>query len=348
MALNDCDTRLPSQMDSACAGDLVPVAVCVKLKAARADAPSTKAWLMNKCIGGVHVSSFEGDNGALPVSAPNGITLSGAFIDWMQVACLPSNTYPPATIVLAGQDCNGVALNQTGVDGRLVQIVQPVGQVLNFRMCKTAQDREMVVLCAPDGTKVIVQNVTPDDAPLGTAPVFEAWVYPTSVPYTGSLAALTDCGGDKSDPVTTNYCAAGINYTRVDGITAAGVPVYTVWLEDAGIPVSAPVGVTKGICQVGEISKTGSAAFFGANTINAALLLSTAPTGSKLIGVDITVRSGHPTIEGSLPMPIGGAIVVSSAVYTQTWSSRDPAHLDDFTYTLAAGDAVDVFWVTSL
>jgi hypothetical protein len=47
-------------------------------------------------------------------------------------------------------------------------------------------------------------------------------------------------------------------------------------------------------------------------------------------------------------MPIGGAIVVSSAVYTQTWSSRDPAHLDDFTYTLAAGDAVDVFWVTSL
>lgn len=111
-------------------------------------------------------------------------------------------------------------------------------------------DREMVTLCAPDGTKVIVQNVTNEEAAVGTAPVFEAWNL-NGTPYTGAISALTDCGADKVNTEHTDYCAAGVNYTRVDGLSeTTGLPVWTIWLDDTGAPVAQPVGAVKGVCLV--------------------------------------------------------------------------------------------------
>jgi hypothetical protein len=110
-------------------------------------------------------------------------------------------------------------------------------------------DREMVTLCTPSGAKVIVQNVTPEDAPLGTAPVFEAWNL-NGTPYTGAVAALVSCGADKVNTEHSDYCAVGVNFTRVDGLAEdTGLPVWTVWLDDNGSPVAAPAGAVKGKCE---------------------------------------------------------------------------------------------------
>jgi hypothetical protein len=255
--MSDCGTTLlQHQQNSVCQSDEAPVAVCVKRVGARPDSPSTKAWLINKCVGGKLVAGYEGDNGASPVSAPNSISLAGVFADWVQVACLQSNTHPPSTITLEGQDCSGTALDQTGIDGRLVQAVQPAGQVYRVQFCNPSPskfDREIVMLCAPDGTKVMIQNVTAEDAPLGTAPVFEAWNL-NGTPYAGSIAALTDCGGDKVNTEHNDYCASGVNYTRVDGLSeTTGLPVWTIWLNDAGVPVAQPVGAVKGVCRMATL-----------------------------------------------------------------------------------------------
>lgn len=117
-------------------------------------------------------------------------------------------------------------------------------------------DREMFTLCAPDGTKVVLQNVTAEDAPLGTAPVFEAWNL-NGTPYTGAIAVLVDCGVDKVNTEHTDYCAGGLNYTRVDGLAeATGLPVWTIWLDDTGAPVAQPVGAVKGVCLVATCTPT--------------------------------------------------------------------------------------------
>ncbi len=136
-----------------------------------------------------------------------------------------------------------------------VEIVNTCAKPVLVQMCNAAPklyDREMFVLCAPDGSKVMVQNVTAEDAPLGTAPVFEAWNL-DGTGYAGAINALVDCGADKANVVTTDYCAAGINYSRVDGISESGLPVWTVWTNDAGIPLTAPVGAVKGICRTAAL-----------------------------------------------------------------------------------------------
>jgi hypothetical protein len=118
---------------------------------------------------------------------------------------------------------------------------------------KSKFDREMVMLCAPDGTKAIVQNVTPESAPLGTAPVFEAYTL-SGAPYAGSIAALTDCANEKVYISSgEDYCLNGVNFSRVDGVDVkTGGVIFNVWLNDAGSVVAAPVGATKGVCKVLE------------------------------------------------------------------------------------------------
>jgi hypothetical protein len=182
-----------------------------------------------------------------------GVVIPGAVIT-PAGACPKEVMLTPGTdITIMGQDCAGLPLPVTAPYGTVAQVVQAPGQVLTVRMCPTAkvQDREMVVLCAPDGTKVVIQNVTPEDAPLGTAPTFEAWGL-NGVPYGGAVAALTDCGAEKVDiSAGEDYCAAGVNYTRVDVIsTTTLLPVGVLWLNDAGAPVAAPVAPTKGVCIV--------------------------------------------------------------------------------------------------
>lgn len=161
----------------------------------------------------------------------------------------------PVPVTATGADCAGLPVTATGTQGQLVQTVPHPSSVQLVKICgdKPKFDREMVTLCTPSGTKVIVQNVTPEDAPLGTAPVFEAWNL-NGTSYTGAVSALVDCGADKVNTEHTDYCAGGLNFTRVDGLAEdTGLPVWTIWLDDAGLPVAQPVGATKGICPTATI-----------------------------------------------------------------------------------------------
>jgi len=132
----------------------------------------------------------------------------------------------------------------------------PVGPITLGACAATLiqQDREMQVLCAPDGTKVIVQNVTPDDAPLGTAPTIEAWLL-DGTPYAGLLADLGTCGGEQVDVSAVQwFCAAGQSISRTDFWDVFSTPralLGSIWQDASGAVVAAPA---VGTFTVGECS----------------------------------------------------------------------------------------------
>jgi hypothetical protein len=167
---------------------------------------------------------------------------------------------PQPPIVVPATACGGDTT--VYASSTLSQVVHTApGTALLVKICRENQrfDREMLQLCTPDGTKVFVQNVTPDNAVLGSAPIFEAWTI-TGARYTGALASLVDCGGDKVNTEHSDYCLAGVNYTRVDGLAEnTGAPIWSVWLNDAGVLVSAPIGATKGVCGKCKPINTSSA-----------------------------------------------------------------------------------------
>ena len=103
-----------------------------------------------------------------------------------------------------------------------------------------------------------------------------------------------------------------------------------------------------GDCAKTITTRTGAASFVGAAVINKATLMASQPVGAALVGVNIQVRQGKPTIAGSVPLPAGAQPVTAPAIYQQTWSANDSFGLDDFTYTLAAGDVVDVFYTIAI
>lgn len=127
------------------------------------------------------------------------------------------------------------------------------------------QDREMQVLCAPDGSKVVVQNVTSLTAALGTAPTFEAWNL-DGTPYLGLLAALTDCAQERVDITKDDFCASGQEFTRVTvwDVTASPMAaIGTVWQDATGAVVAAPAGAVKGPCGCAPVAPVGVVSTWG-------------------------------------------------------------------------------------
>lgn len=126
------------------------------------------------------------------------------------------------------------------------------GTALMVKLCPSAQDREMVVLCDVDGTKVAVQNVTPIDAPLGTAPIFETWRLDGTV-WVGIAADLKDCGAEHVDVTAAQwFCQAGQSISRTDFWDVAANPrvlLGSLWQDASGTTIPAP---TAGTYTVGE------------------------------------------------------------------------------------------------
>jgi hypothetical protein len=121
---------------------------------------------------------------------------------------------------------------------------------------KTVFDREMVKLCHPDGTKVLVQDVTPEDAPLGTAPTLSFWTIAIpSVPYTGDTSQLKDCGAEKIDLTAAEwFCASGVPISRSDAWDVSVSPralIGSIWQDVSGAVVPAPAA---GSYVVGDCS----------------------------------------------------------------------------------------------
>jgi hypothetical protein len=229
-----------------------PEAVWVKPATAHGADCATKAWKIGKCVANQLVYSYESD----VANAPSGTVLAGNWVSAIppQKVEVCGNGAPVALApngMAVGKDCVGADLPAVPTHAAVLAIPHPTAVQL-VKICgdKPKFDREMVVLCAPDGTRVIVQNVTPEDSPLGASPVFEAYTL-AGAPYTGSITTLTDCATEKVDLADAeDYCLNGVNYSRVDGIDIkTGLPVFSTWLNDAGIPVAAPVGAKKGICE---------------------------------------------------------------------------------------------------
>jgi hypothetical protein len=123
------------------------------------------------------------------------------------------------------------------------------GTALLVKLCPADPefDREFAVLCAPDGTKVAVQNITPVDAPLGTAPTFEAWTL-AGTAYIGDIALLSDCGAEKIDVTAAQwFCANGTPISRTDFWDVFSAPqalLGSMWQDAAGNIVPAPAAGT--------------------------------------------------------------------------------------------------------
>jgi hypothetical protein len=102
-------------------------------------------------------------------------------------------------------------------------------------------DRDVVLMTAADGTQVLVQNITPADAPAGTVPTINAFKLDGS-PYTGAISDLTCCGDEETTKIVkTEYCANNLNYTRLDGVNIkTGLILWTKWLDDVGNVVENP------------------------------------------------------------------------------------------------------------
>jgi len=180
------------------------------------------------------------------------------YVDYA-TGCLEKGTKEDV-VQLIGTDCT---LTTTYFDAAGIPFVgkpkmeQPsyvVASVCNSQTPLPQQDREMQVLCAPDGTKVIVQNVTPDDAPLGTAPTIEAWLL-DGTPYAGLLADLGTCGGEQVDVSAVQwFCAAGQSISRTDFWDVFSTPralLGSIWQDASGAVIAAPA---VGTFTVGECS----------------------------------------------------------------------------------------------
>lgn len=121
---------------------------------------------------------------------------------------------------------------------------------------KTVFDREMVKLCHPDGTKVLVQDVTPEDAVIGTAPSLSFWTISIpSVPYTGDTTQLKDCGAEKIDLTDAEwFCASGVPISRSDAWDISVSPrtlIGSIWQDVSGAVIPAPAA---GSYVVGDCS----------------------------------------------------------------------------------------------
>lgn len=166
-------------------------------------------------------------------------------------ACATTPTAPPVSVpaTSCGADTTVQATNA------LSQAVHTApGTALLVKLCPQSNDREFVVLCDRDGVKVAIQNVTPENSPLGTPPVFEAWLL-DGFPYFGDVADLTDCGAEKVDIAQSlTVCKNGQEFTRTDFWDVQSTPralLGSVWQNVLGAVVAAPaLPFTVGKCEV--------------------------------------------------------------------------------------------------
>lgn len=175
---------------------------------------------------------------------------------------------------LVGADCAGDPITTTIEPDHGGYAVQPIGHVYSVKLCDQSQllDREMTVLCTPNGEKVVVQNVTPVNAPLGTAPVYEAWTFAGAL-WAGDKTTLTDCGSEKIDIAPAAFfCAAGQEVTRTsiwDITTTPASLIGSIWQDIHGAVITAPVAATlfAGQCQAAVYTERAVCANTGAGEV---------------------------------------------------------------------------------
>jgi hypothetical protein len=178
----------------------------------------------------------------LPTPAVPGPALPGAHQTPCDMAtyvkiCEPD---PPAPIV--GEDCTGAPISIVAPKAVLTVPAPGAVQLVKFCTPTGELDREFSTLCAPDGTKVLVVTAWDKTAPLATAPIVETYTL-AGTPYTGNRALLVDCGIEKLDVVTEEYCSGGFPYERTSFYDVSTLPptlAATLWRDGSGTTVADP------------------------------------------------------------------------------------------------------------
>jgi hypothetical protein len=269
---NACDAIF--QSSQVCGADLKPESKCVRNKLTHISTPATKVWLMGRCVNGVIIYSYEGDNGATPISAPNGVVLSGAFGDWIQVECPKDSSAPPPAPTpppppVSGIDCAGAPVTAPGTQTvphpTAVQPTKDCGNPVRDALLasilaelkKPEFDREFIVLCDPTGERIAVQNTTPEDAPIGTAPTFSTWGLGGGT-WVGDITTLKDCGAEQVDISSAAFfCAGGVEYSRTDFFDVTKTPKVltgSLWQDVSGAVVAPPTSPVAGRCEAATLT----------------------------------------------------------------------------------------------
>lgn len=154
----------------------------------------------------------------------------------------------PVDITLTGADCLDVPVNTTAPEGQIAYGVQPAGHVYTVKLCPSATDRELLLLCDTNGDKVALQYDVNTQPPT----LLSAFNLNTNAVYAGPVASLAQCGQEKLDFVGPYaYCDSGIGIHRTDIVDAQlGVVVGQIWTDDAtGAQIPAPAAATMGVCS---------------------------------------------------------------------------------------------------
>ena len=187
----------------------------------------------------------------------------------------------------------------------------------------TQFDREIITLCGPNGSIVLVQDVTSVEAPLGTAPTILAWNL-DSTPYTGVIAELKKCESLNDVQIEKDdYCANGLNVTKVTGLSSKdGTVLWTVWLNDAGNIIQSPtlpmhsvyggsygqplttddvIVLEKGLCKIVEpVLNLNKKTYLSENTgiLTLASIIALMPANSIIESITVSQVIGTGSISG--------------------------------------------------
>lgn len=154
---------------------------------------------------------------------------------------LVATPVPAPTIVVEGENCAGAV---PGLAHYTVEAIIPSGTVIYTRKCPDELEFDHSVMCALDGTKVIVvTKYSPTGVP--TASFYTL----AGASYVGDPALLVACDIDvESDPLP--WCDAGQDVTQWV-VKSDGAPTGTVfWTDYVGAIIAAPVAATRGVCAV--------------------------------------------------------------------------------------------------
>jgi hypothetical protein len=186
----------------------------------------------------------------LPTPAVSGPALLDAHQTPCDMATFVKICEPNPPLPIMGEDCTGAPI--AIVAQKAVLTVPAPGAVQLVKFCAPTGElyREFSTLCAPDGTKVLVVTAWDKTAPLATAPIVETYTL-AGTPYTGNRSLLVDCGIEKLDVVTEEYCSGGFLYERTSFYDVSTLPpalAATLWRDSSGSNVSDPGPGFLGAC----------------------------------------------------------------------------------------------------
>jgi hypothetical protein len=218
-----------------------------------------------------------------------------------------------------------------------VSLVQPAGSSLLVTIANQPApiDRELILLCAPNGDRIVLQYNVATTPPTLAA----SWNLTANAAYTNSIGILSACsaGADIELLPALDFCSLGVSYTRVDLLdTATKTIVGSIWQDATGAVVPIPGRVMRGVCSDDKLLKTYLLDNHG-NTCMADIVLA---TGSQHISsISFRQMSGTGSVLPDMPSNSPG-VVTHTGDTLEFSSSTDSNSFHASNICFVAGDGV--------